>query len=473
MVADERVLSDRYRLKERIAAGAMGTVYLAVDERLHRQVALKLLKDDLAKDPKFIERFRREARSAAALSHPNIAGVFDYGEDDDCSYIVMELAGGSDLARVIREEGPLAPERSARIAGQIAAALAHAHAMGVVHRDIKPANVLVDTSGNIKVTDFGIARATGDSTLTATGSVLGTAHYLSPEQASGAPVGPPSDVYSLGIVLYEMLTGAVPFTGDSAISVAMRHINEDVPAPSALHPGVPVHLDEVVARATRKEPEERFGGAAEMATALLGGDAALETSPLDVPAGGAISAAETLRAAPGTEVLQAPTGEGISSAARRKVLLALGSLAALALLVAMFRAFAPEDQRPTRNTPAVKSEAEPVGQSDSPKPATAFNIPAGLYGTSAEEFIIAAEAKEVAVESLLIPTDELDPGLIVGVAPGEGTAVTAGETITLSVSVAPEEDEENDDEGEEEEEEDENGPPEDKGKPDKKDKGKD
>jgi serine/threonine-protein kinase len=448
----------------------MGTVYEATDERLHRKVALKLLKDDLAQDPKFIERFRREARSAAALSHPNVAGVFDYGEDDECSYIVMELAGGSDLARVLREEGPLAPERSARIAGQIATALAHAHSMGVVHRDIKPANVLVDTNDDIKVTDFGIARATGDSTLTATGSVLGTAHYLSPEQASGAPVGPASDVYSLGIVLYEMLTGAVPFTGDSAISVAMRHMNEEVPVPSALQPDVPAHLDDVVQRATQKEPEKRFADASEMSAVLLGGESALETSPLPTPGMVAGAASPTLVSGSGTEVLQTSGDreEGLSAPAIRKVLLILGALAAIVLLLALYRGFAPEDQTPAERRAEKK---EGVSTDEEAEPAAAFEIPEDLYGESAAAFVAEAEAAGVIVEPVLIPTEDLDPGLILKVVPGEGTAIPEGETITLSVSSLPVEDEE--DEDEDEDEEDEHGPPKGKGKPDKEDKGKD
>jgi hypothetical protein len=261
-------LADRYLLDERIAVGGMGAVWAATDERLGRTVAIKLLKEDLSEDPRFIERFRREARAAGALSHPSVARVFDYGEDAGRHYIVMELAQGRDLARLLREEGALAPERAAEIGAQIADALAHAHAAGLVHRDVKPANVIVDDNDSVKVTDFGIARAAGDATLTATGSVLGTAHYISPEQASGTHIGPASDIYSFGIVLYEMLTGALPFTGDSALGVAMRHVNDDVPAPSALNPAVPGVFDTIVATATQKDPRARFPDSASLAAAL-------------------------------------------------------------------------------------------------------------------------------------------------------------------------------------------------------------
>ncbi|MBA2725653.1 MAG: serine/threonine protein kinase, partial [Actinobacteria bacterium] len=428
MVAEGRILSARYRLEERIAAGAMGTVFRAVDERLHRSVALKLLKDDLAEDERFIERFRREARSAAALSHPNVAGVFDYGEDDGCSYIVMELASGSDLACVLRAEGSLAPERSARIAGQIAAALAHAHSLGVVHRDIKPANVLVGSGDNIKVTDFGIARATGDSTLTATGSVLGTAHYLSPEQASGAPVGPESDIYSLGIVLFEMLTGAVPFTGDSAISVAMKHMNEDVPAPSELNPHTPAHLDEVVRRATQKDPAARFTDAGAMSAALLGEDAGADTAPMSAPVMAGAAAATLVGGAgeaeatgtlvendDGTSVLPTDSETPLVTASmKRWAGYALAGLAALALLVALVSAFTGDEPEGARRAGTTSQRSErPTGSTDEP-----FRIPSGLYDTEASLFVAEAAEAGFRVKEETVPTDELDPGRILTVSPG-------------------------------------------------------
>ncbi|MEO8323042.1 MAG: protein kinase, partial [Actinomycetota bacterium] len=190
------LLGGRYRIGDRIAAGGMGVVYLAHDERLGRTVVVKILRAHLAGDPHFIERFRREARAVASLSHPNIAGIFDYGEDAGQHYIVMELAEGRDLAAVIRVDGRLSPQRAARITAQVCVALDHAHEAGIIHRDIKPANVIVTDEDKVKVTDFGIARAVGDSTLTATGSMLGTASYLSPEQAGGEKVVPASDLYS-------------------------------------------------------------------------------------------------------------------------------------------------------------------------------------------------------------------------------------------------------------------------------------
>jgi predicted Ser/Thr protein kinase len=266
----------------------MGTVFSAVDERLGRRVAVKLLKEDLASDPRFLERFRREARAAAALSHPNVASVYDYGESDGLPFIVMELVDGRDLSRVMRDDGPLDEARTRTISTQIALALGHAHSAGLIHRDVKPHNVIVTGDDRVKVTDFGIARATGESTLTATGTILGTAQYISPEQASGESLGPPSDVYSLGIVLYEMLTGAVPFTGDSPVSVALRHVRDEVPPPSSIDTAIPQEYDELVAKATAKQPEDRFVDGTDFAAALSGEAAAgPATVPMTDPAGDA------------------------------------------------------------------------------------------------------------------------------------------------------------------------------------------
>ena len=262
------LLANRYRLDEKLASGGMGTVFLASDERLGRRVAIKTLKEELAENPQFVERFRREARAIGALSHPNIANVSDYGEDGGTHYIAMDYIEGRDLARILRTEAPLDPERAVAICSEICEALAHAHEAGIVHRDIKPANVILDESDRVKVTDFGIARATGDSTLTATGSVIGTVQYIAPEQATGTKVGPQADLYSLGVVLYEMLTGSVPFTADTPIATAMRHVTDDVPPPSRLNPQVVLGLDEVVGQATAKDPDHRFTSAAEMGAAL-------------------------------------------------------------------------------------------------------------------------------------------------------------------------------------------------------------
>jgi serine/threonine-protein kinase len=263
------MLQGRYRLEGELARGAMGTIFAAMDERLGRRVAIKVPRGALAMDEDFLERFRREALAAAALSHPNIASVFDYGQERGQPFIVMELVTGRDLAQIL-EQGPLSPGRAAAIAEQVSAALAHAHQAGVIHRDIKPANIIVsvEDGDRVKVTDFGIAKATGDLTITATGAMFGTPQYISPEQAQGEPATARSDIYSLGIVLYEMLVGAPPFEGGTMVALAMRHVNDEVGPPSSVAPGIPPSLDRIVLKATAKDPEQRFHTAGEMLEAL-------------------------------------------------------------------------------------------------------------------------------------------------------------------------------------------------------------
>ena len=245
----------------------MAEVYRARDELLGREVAVKVLSARLSGDQTFVERFRREAQLAANLNHPNVVSLFDFGADNSTYYIVMEYIDGKPLADIIRDEGPLMPERAAEIASDVARALERAHASSLVHRDIKPSNIMLDSHGQIKVTDFGIARAlTADNeqTVTQTGMVIGTAAYLSPEQAQGAPVDQRSDIYSLGCVMYEMLTGRPPFTGDTPLSVAYMHVKENPSPPSSINPDVPKALDAIVMKALAKNPDNRYQTAAEL-----------------------------------------------------------------------------------------------------------------------------------------------------------------------------------------------------------------
>ncbi|MGI8810610.1 MAG: protein kinase domain-containing protein [Acidimicrobiales bacterium] len=280
-VHSERVLAGRYRLKRLIAKGGMAEVWEAVDEILGRPVAVKILHPHLAADESFRERFRREAIAAARLAHPNVVATFDTGTDEGVTFIVMELVDAPTLRQVLNDGGPMAPGRVVHVGAQAADALHYAHRAGVVHRDIKPANMLICPDGRVKVADFGIAKAVEDSelshpspseALTGTGTIVGTAQYLSPEQVDGRAVDGRADVYALGVVLYEMLTGRPPFTGDTDMAVALKHITTVPPAPGQVRAGIPRGLEEVVQRAMAKAPEGRYQSAAELQNALLAVD---------------------------------------------------------------------------------------------------------------------------------------------------------------------------------------------------------
>jgi eukaryotic-like serine/threonine-protein kinase len=257
-------LNGRYRLEARIGAGGMSTVYLAIDETLQRQVAIKLMNREVSSDSDQLERFRREARAVAQLSHPHIVGVIDAGEDESRPYIVFEYVEGETLKDRIRRVGRLPVTEAVAYAIEIARALGAAHARHIVHRDVKPQNVLIDEEGSAKVTDFGIARTLEEEGLTADGRVLGTTDYVSPEQALGQPVTGQSDLYSLGVVLYEMLTGEVPFKGDNQVAVAMKHVREILPDVQTKRPEVSAALAAVVDNATAKRPEDRYADDAEL-----------------------------------------------------------------------------------------------------------------------------------------------------------------------------------------------------------------
>ncbi len=259
------VYNGRYELRSQIARGGTAQVYLAHDLLLDRPVALKVLFPELSADHAFVERFRREAQAAANLSHPNIVPVFDWGESDRTHFIVMEYVDGEPLSAIIRTQAPLPPIQAASIAADIAKALSYAHRHGVVHRDVKPGNVLITSDGVVKVTDFGIARAMGaDNQVTQTGLVMGTATYFSPEQAQGFGVDGRSDVYALGVVLFEMLTGRPPFTGDTPVAIAYQHVREVAPAPRSLNPSIPPTLEAIVQQAMAKQASERYASADEL-----------------------------------------------------------------------------------------------------------------------------------------------------------------------------------------------------------------
>jgi serine/threonine-protein kinase len=264
MATTPHVLLDRYEVGRLLGAGGMAEVFEGRDRLLARRVAIKVLQAQFVRDPSFLIRFKREAQAAASLSHPNIVGVYDTGTEDGTHFIVMEYVEGRTLKDVIRAEGPLYPERAAEITADVCSALIAAHARGLIHRDIKPGNVMLTPEGKVKVMDFGIARATTSETITQTAAVVGTAQYISPEQAQGQTVDYRSDLYSVGCCLYEMLTGTVPFTGATPVAIAYRHVREDPTPPRMLNPDVPAPLEAICLKAMAKLPDNRYQTAAEM-----------------------------------------------------------------------------------------------------------------------------------------------------------------------------------------------------------------
>ncbi len=273
-------ISGRYRIIKLIGGGGMANVYLAHDMILDREVAIKMLRMDFANEEEFIKRFQREAQSATSLVHPNIVGIYDVGEEDDLYYIVMEYVKGMTLKQYIQQYSPVDVDKAIDIMKQLTLAISHAHQNHIVHRDIKPHNILVDEEGNVKITDFGIAMALSATSITQTNSVLGSVHYLSPEQARGGMATKKSDIYSLGIVMFELLTGRLPFSGESAVSIALKHLQSETPSLKRWNPGIPQSMENIVLKATAKDPFRRYDSLEEMDEDL---NSALDPERLDEP----------------------------------------------------------------------------------------------------------------------------------------------------------------------------------------------
>lgn len=261
-------MGNRYEILEQLGGGGMAIVYKGRDTILNRLVTIKALRPEFTSDDDFVKRFRREAQAVASLSHPNIVSIYDVGRVDNVDYLVMEYIEGDNLKNMIRAHGPFTPVKAAQIARQICDALDHAHENKIVHRDVKPQNVLITRDGRAKLTDFGIAREVTAATLTQTDTIMGSVHYLSPEQARGETTGPRSDIYSLGVVLFEMVTGSLPFRGDTPVSVALKHIQDEPPRPSALNPAIPLNLEKIINRAMAKKPSGRYETAGQMSMEL-------------------------------------------------------------------------------------------------------------------------------------------------------------------------------------------------------------
>jgi eukaryotic-like serine/threonine-protein kinase len=332
-----RVLSGRYELAHLVARGGMAEVYRARDQLLDRPVALKVLFPELSVDRSFVERFRREAQAAANLSHPNIVPVFDWGEDTGTYFIVMEFVDGRALSSILRTAGPLHPDRAAEIAADVAGALSYAHRHGVVHRDVKPGNVLITEEGTIKVTDFGIARAVNtEESLTQTGAVMGTATYFSPEQAEGMGVDSRSDIYSLGVVLFEMVTGRPPFLGDTPVAVASKHVREHPPAPREINPGVPPDLEAIILKCLAKSPDHRYATGDDLRIDLLRFREGRSVGAVNPPTGQhpSVGTTQSVMAIGGTQALPTIGGDDLDGEHQRSRTRLYGSILAL-LLVAL------------------------------------------------------------------------------------------------------------------------------------------
>ncbi|MDP4171455.1 MAG: Stk1 family PASTA domain-containing Ser/Thr kinase, partial [Bacillota bacterium] len=257
MIIGKRI-NGRYKILDMVGGGGMANVYLAHDMILDRDVAVKMLRLDFANDEEFIRRFHREAHSATSLAHPHIVNIYDVGEEDDLYYIVMEYVEGQTLKQYIQQNSPLRVEDAVKIMKQLTSAISHAHHNHIVHRDIKPHNILVDRDGNVKITDFGIAMALSATSITQTNSVMGSVHYLSPEQARGGMANRKSDIYSLGIVMFELLTGRLPFSGESAVSIALKHLQSETPSVRRWNPDIPQSVENIVLKATAKDPFHRY-----------------------------------------------------------------------------------------------------------------------------------------------------------------------------------------------------------------------
>jgi eukaryotic-like serine/threonine-protein kinase len=427
------VLVDRYELGPVLGQGGMAKVHRGLDRQLGRQVAIKVLAPPFDRDRELVERFQREARAAAGLSHPNIVAVFDSGSDDGTHFIVTELVEGETLADRLWRDGPMPQAEAVAVGVDIARALAAAHDRGLIHRDIKPGNVMLLPDARVKVVDFGIARSAGSDPLTNTGVVLGSTAYLSPEQASGQPVDERADLYALGCVLYEMLTGRVPFSADTPIATMYRHVNEDPPLPSTFA-SIPSELEDIVMRALEKDPKRRFASASELEAALLAvplagsGDtmqlepAAAQTQPVGrvVAAGGAIAVGAAAPDAANTEPITAAAGGGAPRSRRSKPSHArprrsprghrpwLIAAVVVALLFALTGVILAAMSDPLPRRPAVRQEARQATQTTLPPetPATFADAWAGLIsaiGTAQ----VADDISDHAAEELAKDADEL------------------------------------------------------------------
>jgi eukaryotic-like serine/threonine-protein kinase len=493
MIDPDTIIDGRYRVISRLGSGGMADVYLAQDQLLGREVAVKVLHHHFAEDHEFVERFRREASSAAALSHPNIVGIFDRGEWNGTYYIAMEYVAGRSLKLIVREHGALEPAAAIDIVIQVLRAARSAHRRGVIHRDLKPHNVILDEEGRVRVTDFGIARA-GASDMTLTGSIMGTAQYLSPEQAQGFVVSASSDLYSIGVILYELLTGSVPFEGETAVAIAFKQVAAEPSPPSQLNPAVPASLDAVVLRALAKDPAQRYADAdeliavleheREMLPAFAGAPAPAvalsEVPPYHAPLAAAAYAGSgaVLVAPPATGQYELENGQppDDDGGRRRAMLWALGAVLVAAALVLALVLTRPSH---TVRVPSVTGRSEQAagavlrsaGLSPQPSLASSVTVPDGLVirqvpaagsvvdsgtkvgivvsggpasaplidvsGLSAARAQAKLRAAHFKTRTKMQASTTVAAGLVIGTEPAAETQVQEGRMVTVLVSSGP------------------------------------
>ena len=434
--ARKTVLDDRYDVVRPLGSGGMGEVYLARDRVLGRDVALKVLRRQYAGDEEFAERFKREAMSAASLSHPNIIQVYDRGETEEgSSYIAMEYVPGGTLKEKISREGPLEAADAAGIGAQVAEALGAAHDRGMVHRDIKPQNVLLTARGGAKVADFGIARAGSSATISRTGSVMGTAGYMSPEQALGKPATPKSDLYSLGVVLYEALTGELPYTADNPIAVSMKHVNEPLRPPVQLNPRIPRGMNAIVTKLLAKDPEDRYADADELANDLRRVNRGLKPAAAGV--GRKQGTRSTALTSPNvTRKLQRPRPGPMPYRRRRRLPWALIALAVILFTLGVLgsvRAILGPDAM-TGWFDVFQADQRSPGQPAGPEQ---VNVPEvdGLTRSVAEKRLTDAGLDVGQVSSF--PSDSVAAGRVIEPGIAAGTPVEPGTDVNLTISSGP------------------------------------
>ncbi|MEP7193314.1 MAG: Stk1 family PASTA domain-containing Ser/Thr kinase [Actinomycetota bacterium] len=421
-----RVLDGRYRVLSHLADGGMATVYVALDQRLDRQVALKVMRADLAKDDVFVEKFRREARSAAKLSHPHVVAVYDQGEDDGQVFLAMELVNGLTLRQVMHSEGPLTPRAALDIMDPVLQALGAAHSAGLIHRDVKPENVILRNDGTVKVADFGLARAIVSTTSTdQTGLLLGTVAYLSPEQVERGFTDARSDVYAAGLVLFEMLTGSKAFVGESPIHVAYQHVHSEVPLPSSRLDTVPAELDHLVASASARDPDRRPRDANELLAEMRQARRALSPDELDRRPMAPGAASDPTVMLPGTAV--APGGRSLggqlSRSARRHELPGLRAWRGRKWLVALIALF------------VVAAASALLFFTVGPGAST--TVPTVVDSTTpvAQKVLTSAHLKSNVVKAF---DETIRAGVVVLADPPAGRQIRRGSTVTLTVSQGPE-----------------------------------